>query len=107
LADLVTYNNKNNLANGEENNDGENHNYSWNCGEEGDFASISVKRLRKRQMRNFFVSLMVSQVKLTICCFFNFNSCSKLVSLMLCTLNYDTGVEGMSSKYKLISHKRI
>lgn len=33
LADLVTYNNKNNLANGEENNDGENHNYSWNCGE--------------------------------------------------------------------------
>ncbi|CAL9236250.1 unnamed protein product [Arabidopsis halleri] len=61
LADLVTYNNKNNLANGEENNDGENHNYSWNCGEEGDFASISVKRLRKRQMRNFFVSLMVSQ----------------------------------------------
>jgi len=56
--------------------------------QEGDFASISVKRLRKRQMRNFFVSLMVSQVKLTICCFFNFNSCSKLVSLMLCTLNY-------------------
>ncbi|KAL1217815.1 Isoamylase 1 [Cardamine amara subsp. amara] len=61
LADIVTYNNKNNLANGEENNDGENHNYSWNCGEEGEFASISVKRLRKRQMRNFFVSLMVSQ----------------------------------------------
>uniref|UniRef100_A0A1J3HWY0 isoamylase n=1 Tax=Noccaea caerulescens TaxID=107243 RepID=A0A1J3HWY0_NOCCA len=61
LADLVTYNNKNNLANGEENNDGENHNCSWNCGEEGDFASISVKRLRKRQMRNFFVSLMVAQ----------------------------------------------
>ncbi|KFK36885.1 hypothetical protein AALP_AA4G184500 [Arabis alpina] len=61
LADLVTYNNKTNLANGEENNDGENHNCSWNCGEEGDFASISVKRLRKRQMRNFFVSLMVSQ----------------------------------------------
>ncbi|XP_010505692.1 PREDICTED: isoamylase 1, chloroplastic-like [Camelina sativa] len=61
LGDLVTYNNKDNLANGEENNDGENHNYSWNCGEEGDFASTSVKRLRKRQMRNFFVSLMVSQ----------------------------------------------
>uniref|UniRef100_M4CLB4 Glycosyl hydrolase family 13 catalytic domain-containing protein n=2 Tax=Brassica campestris TaxID=3711 RepID=M4CLB4_BRACM len=61
LADLVTYNNKNNLANGEENNDGENHNCSWNCGEEGDFVSISVKRLRKRQMRNFFVSLMVAQ----------------------------------------------
>lgn len=33
LADLVTYNNKNNLANGEDNNDGENHNNSWNCGQ--------------------------------------------------------------------------
>ncbi|KAI4376401.1 hypothetical protein MLD38_014169 [Melastoma candidum] len=61
LADLVSYNNKHNLANGEDNNDGENHNNSWNCGQEGEFASISVKRLRKRQMRNFFVCLMVSQ----------------------------------------------
>ncbi|KAK4757796.1 hypothetical protein SAY87_019097 [Trapa incisa] len=61
LADLVTYNNKHNLANGEDNNDGENHNNSWNCGQEGDFASISVQRLRKRQMRNFFLCLMVSQ----------------------------------------------
>ncbi|OIV93609.1 hypothetical protein TanjilG_04841 [Lupinus angustifolius] len=61
LADLVTYNNKHNLPNGEDNHDGENHNNSWNCGQEGEFASISVKRLRKRQMRNFFLSLMVSQ----------------------------------------------
>lgn len=61
LADLVTYNNKHNLANGEDNNDGENHNNSWNCGQEGDFARISVKKLRKRQMRNFFLCLMVSQ----------------------------------------------
>ncbi|KAL6292452.1 hypothetical protein ACE6H2_000594 [Prunus campanulata] len=61
LADLVTYNNKHNLANGEYNNDGESHNNSWNCGQEGEFASISVKKLRKRQMRNFFVCLMVSQ----------------------------------------------
>lgn len=61
LADLVTYNNKHNLANGEDNNDGENHNNSWNCGQEGEFARISVKKLRKRQMRNFFVCLMVSQ----------------------------------------------
>ncbi|XP_065847541.1 isoamylase 1, chloroplastic isoform X2 [Euphorbia lathyris] len=61
LADLVTYNNKNNLANGEDNNDGENHNNSWNCGQEGEFASIAVKKLRKRQMRNLFVCLMVSQ----------------------------------------------
>ncbi|XP_061991707.1 isoamylase 1, chloroplastic [Rosa rugosa] len=61
LADLVTYNNKHNLANGEDNNDGENHNNSWNCGQEGEFTRISVKKLRKRQMRNFFVCLMVSQ----------------------------------------------
>ncbi|XP_050375350.1 isoamylase 1, chloroplastic isoform X2 [Argentina anserina] len=61
LADLVTYNNKHNLANGEDNKDGENHNNSWNCGQEGEFASISVRKLRKRQMRNFFVCLMVSQ----------------------------------------------
>ncbi|EYU25738.1 hypothetical protein ABFS82_10G072400 [Erythranthe guttata] len=61
LADLVTYNNKHNLANGEENKDGEDHNNSWNCGQEGEFASISVKKLRRRQMRNFFLCLMVSQ----------------------------------------------
>lgn len=61
LADLVTYNSKHNLSNGEDNNDGENHNNSWNCGQEGEFASTSVKQLRKRQMRNFFLSLMVSQ----------------------------------------------
>ncbi|KAI9124532.1 hypothetical protein K1719_004454 [Acacia pycnantha] len=61
LADLVTYNNKHNLPNGENNNDGENHNNSWNCGQEGEFANASVKKLRKRQMRNFFLSLMVSQ----------------------------------------------
>ncbi|XP_027340326.1 isoamylase 1, chloroplastic isoform X2 [Abrus precatorius] len=61
LADLVTYNNKHNLPNGEDNNDGENHNNSWNCGQEGEFASTSVKKLRKRQVRNFFLSLMISQ----------------------------------------------
>ncbi|XP_058732183.1 isoamylase 1, chloroplastic isoform X3 [Vicia villosa] len=61
LADLVTYNSKHNLPNGEDNNDGENHNNSWNCGEEGEFVSASVKKLRKRQMCNFFLSLMVSQ----------------------------------------------
>ncbi|XP_021277026.1 isoamylase 1, chloroplastic isoform X2 [Herrania umbratica] len=67
LADLVTYNNKHNLANGEDNNDGESHNNSWNCGQEGEFARISVKKLRKRQMRNFFLCLMVSQGIPMIC----------------------------------------
>ncbi|KAK9097703.1 hypothetical protein Syun_024748 [Stephania yunnanensis] len=61
LADLVMYNKKHNLANGEANMDGESHNNSWNCGQEGEFACLPVKRLRKRQMRNFFLCLMVSQ----------------------------------------------
>ncbi|KAL2902515.1 Isoamylase 1 chloroplastic [Bienertia sinuspersici] len=61
LADLVTYNEKHNLANGENNMDGENHNNSWNCGQEGELATISVKKLRQRQMRNFILCLMVSQ----------------------------------------------
>lgn len=61
LADLVSYNQKHNVANGEDNNDGDNHNNSWNCGEEGEVVSIPVQRLRQRQLRNFFVALMVSQ----------------------------------------------
>jgi len=61
LADLVSYNQKHNVANGEDNNDGENHNNSWNCGEEGEVVSIHVQRLRQRQLRNFIVALMVSQ----------------------------------------------
>ncbi|KAI3875604.1 hypothetical protein MKX03_001555 [Papaver bracteatum] len=61
LGDLVTYNEKHNQANGEDNNDGENHNNSWNCGQEGEFVRLPVKKLRKRQMRNFFLCLMVSQ----------------------------------------------
>ncbi|XP_042055406.1 isoamylase 1, chloroplastic-like [Salvia splendens] len=61
LADLVTYNEKHNSSNGEDNKDGENHNNSWNCGQEGEFVRISVKKLRSRQMRNFFLCLMVSQ----------------------------------------------
>ncbi|KAL8152530.1 hypothetical protein V2J09_010290, partial [Rumex salicifolius] len=61
LADLVMYNKKHNTANGENNKDGEEHNSSWNCGQEGEFVSIRVKKLRMRQMRNFFLCLMVSQ----------------------------------------------
>lgn len=61
LADLVSYNQKHNLANGEDNNDGEDHNNSWNCGEEGELVSLPVQHLRQRQMRNFIVCLMVSQ----------------------------------------------
>src|SRR5918997_2820252 len=61
LRDLVSYNSKHNEANGENNNDGESHNRSWNCGVEGDTDDPAVNALRLRQQRNFITTLMVSQ----------------------------------------------
>ena len=65
LRDLVSYNEKHNEANGENNNDGEENNQSWNCGlgphEDGVNATPTAKVLRDRQMRNFFTALFVSQ----------------------------------------------
>ena len=61
LADLVSYNNKHNDANGEHNRDGENYNRSWNCGVEGPTDDPEVIALRHRQMRNIMTTLMVSQ----------------------------------------------
>lgn len=60
LADLVSYNEKHNEANGEDNRDGESHNLSWNCGEEGQTTDLSVNQLRSRQMRNFMTALLIS-----------------------------------------------
>ncbi len=61
LADLVSYNEKHNEANGEDNRDGESHNRSWNCGVEGPTDDPDVLRLRGRQQRNFLTTLMISQ----------------------------------------------
>ncbi|HEX7035360.1 MAG TPA: glycogen debranching protein GlgX [Pseudomonadales bacterium] len=61
LADLVSYNEKHNDANGEENRDGESHNRSWNCGVEGPTEDPDVLALRARQQRNFLTSLLLSQ----------------------------------------------
>jgi isoamylase len=61
LADLVSYNEKHNEANGEDNRDGENHNRSWNCGVEGPTDDPRILKLRARQMRNFMATLMLSQ----------------------------------------------
>ena len=61
LRDLVSYNEKHNEANGEENRDGESHNRSWNCGEEGPSDKPEVKGLRARQLRNFLTTLFFSQ----------------------------------------------
>jgi isoamylase len=61
LHDLVSYNEKHNEANGEENRDGEEHNRSWNSGEEGPTENPDVFTLRHRQMRNFLATLLLSQ----------------------------------------------
>ena len=61
LWDLVTYNVKHNFRNGEGNNDGCSENFSWNCGEEGPTNDPYILGLRKRQVRNFYVTLFISQ----------------------------------------------
>lgn len=61
LNDLVSYNEKHNDANGEENQDGESHNRSWNCGEEGATDNLEVLALRSKQKRNFLTTLFLSQ----------------------------------------------
>ena len=61
LRDLVSYNEKHNEANGEDNNDGESHNRSWNCGVEGPTDDQGVLALRARQQRNFLATLLLSQ----------------------------------------------
>src|SRR6478672_5120646 len=61
LADLVSYNEKHNEANGEDNRDGESHNRSWNCGVEGPTDDPEILALRGKQMRNIMATLMVSQ----------------------------------------------
>ncbi|MCW5977444.1 MAG: glycogen debranching protein GlgX [Bryobacteraceae bacterium] len=61
LQDLVSYNEKHNEANGEDNRDGENHNISWNCGIEGPTEDRHIKALREKQKRNFMATLLLSQ----------------------------------------------
>jgi isoamylase len=60
LNDLVSYNSKHNEANGEGNRDGMDNNLSWNCGIEGPSDDESVERLRRRQVKNFIVALLIS-----------------------------------------------
>lgn len=61
LNDLVSYNEKHNMANGEDNRDGESHNRSWNCGVEGPTDDERILSLRSRQHRNFLTTLLLSQ----------------------------------------------
>jgi glycogen operon protein len=61
LRDLVSYNDKHNEANGENNSDGERHNRSWNCGFEGETDDPQVRTMRAQQQRNFLATLLLSQ----------------------------------------------
>ena len=61
LRDLVSYNEKHNEANGENNSDGESHNRSWNCGVEGPTDDPAISALRLQQQRNFLTTLLLSQ----------------------------------------------
>jgi glycogen operon protein len=67
LNDLVSYNEKHNEANGEENRDGANDNNSWNCGVEGPTDDPDVLALRARQKRNFMATLILSEGAAMIC----------------------------------------
>lgn len=61
LNDMVSYERKHNLANGEDNRDGDNNNYSSNYGVEGPTRRLPIRKLRRRQVKNFVASLMLSQ----------------------------------------------
>lgn len=61
MNDLFSYNTKHNEANGENNNDGANDNYSWNCGIEGETPDAGINALRERQIKNAFAVLLTSQ----------------------------------------------
>ena len=61
LYDLVSYNDKRNLENGEQNRDGENHNLSWNSGFEGSHADADIERFRRRRIKSIITLLMTSQ----------------------------------------------
>ena len=61
LADLTSYNEKHNQANGENDADGESHNRSWNCGAEGPTDVPGITELRNRQRRNLLATLLLSQ----------------------------------------------
>jgi isoamylase len=61
LSDLVSYNEKHNEANGEQNKDGLNENDGWNCGQEGPTADSRIESLRRRQIKNLAATLLLSQ----------------------------------------------
>src|SRR5262249_18828968 len=67
LRDLVTYEQKHNEANGQDNQDGTDENLSWSCGVEGETEDPEIRALRARQLRNFLATLLLSPGTPMIC----------------------------------------
>lgn len=63
LYDLVSYDRKHNELNGENNRDGENYNFSWNCGEEGSTRKLKVRQLRIKQIKMLLLWLYYRRVR--------------------------------------------
>src|SRR5699024_4481603 len=61
MYDMVSYESKHNEDNGEDNRDGSDRNYTWNCGAEGESRKTAVRKLRMKQLKNAFLFLMLSQ----------------------------------------------
>ena len=61
LMDMVSYDRKHNEANGEENQDGTDYNYTWNCGEEGPSRKKKLVQMRRQQLRNALLMVFLSQ----------------------------------------------
>lgn len=61
MMDMVSYDRKHNEKNGEDNRDGNDYNYSWNCGAEGPSRKKKIVQLRRKQLRNAFLLLFLSQ----------------------------------------------
>ena len=61
LNDLVSYDSKHNEANGENNQDGPDYNFSWNCGAEGPSRKKEIMALRNRQIKNAFLLTLLAQ----------------------------------------------
>ncbi len=61
MMDMVSYEQKHNEANGEDNRDGSDYNCTWNCGVEGPSRKMKIRQMRRRQLRNAFLLLLLSQ----------------------------------------------
>lgn len=94
LRDLVSYDCKHNEENGENNTDGPDYNYSWNCGAEGQSRKRSVVNLRKSQIRNAFLLLLLAQGTPCLCREMNFTIRRKEIITFIVRIMQRGGLTG-------------